>query len=72
MFQASGYFQARGAEPKPSMHYVSAPLQAGINDALMLALIENLWYSIDIMKLADIKQEAEHHMDICRTHPQLE
>ena len=39
--------------------YVSAPLATELKGVIMLALIENLWYTLDIESLKIIKQQAE-------------
>jgi|JI6StandDraft_1071083.scaffolds.fasta_scaffold01020_15 hypothetical protein len=59
MFAAAGYFQTEDILPLPNVMYVSAPLATELKGVIMLALIENLWYTLDIESLKIIKQQAE-------------
>jgi len=44
--------------PLPSVLYVSAPLTARIKGALMIALVENLWYELNGDKLGTLKEQT--------------
>jgi len=65
MFAASGYFESLGVLPLPSVLYVSAPLATGIKGALMIALVENLWYELNSGKLDTLKQQTEECLSYC-------